>query len=328
MIAVNPLQLFSRLVFASGPPRSGTTLAMRILENHPGCLGVSDDHVHESWALYYYGNRTGILADLRTARTEKSLPAALWSELVRNGRLESIADVPHTMDWPLSQPRQRPDGRTLPADSRRRRRACALDQLPAGVRICLKSPEISHFLPELAAAFPQACFVLVFRSLEEIAESMFRMGNRVSRVAVFHRRWTAEKDTAGRLVPPPGVPSTWHGLWREVSDFGRCAIYAAAYLKAMAESVSTLPANRVFVYDHDQLRRSPEEILYRLAHWLGLDPDGFRPSVSLIHPAQPDLTSIPREELNALSRQLEVNCWLEQLQSGPHPSASDPGGKP
>jgi len=315
-------------VIIIGCPRSGTTLAMRILENHPRCLGVSDDHVHESWSLYYYGNRTGILADLRVAPAKDSLPATLWSALIRNGRLECIADVPHTREWPLSKPRQRPDGRTLPTDNRRRRRARALGKLSAETRICLKSPEISHFLPELAAAFPHARFVLVFRSLEEIAESMFRMGNRVSRVAVFHRRWSTEKSTTGRLIPPPGVPEEWYGLWGEVSDFGRCAIYAAAYLKAMAEGVSNLPASRTFVYDHNQLRGTPEETLDRLARWMGIDAEGFRPSLPLIRSAQPDLTSIPKDELRAISRQLGVNDRLEQLKSGISRSAPEKNPMP
>lgn len=321
MTAPEKQELFSRLVFIGGPPRSGTTLAMRMLEMHPRVLGVSDDHVHESWILYYYGDRTGLVADLRAGVPATRVRDILWAGLVHNGRLENIAAVPHTADWPVSEPPQRPDGRELPADGRRRRRACAIEQLPANTLICLKSPEICHVLPELAGAFPRARFVLVFRALEEIAESMFRMGSRVSRLAVFHRRWREEKDAFGRLIPPPGVPCEWHGLWREASDFGRCVVYAAAYLKAMAEGVAALPADNVLVYDHGLLRRNPRQILSRLARFLEIDFGGFVSSLDQIRSTRPELDAIPREELTELSRLLQAEKWLELLKNIRHQPA-------
>ena len=104
MTALEKQELFSRLVFIGGPPRSGTTLAMRMLEMHPRVLGVSNDHVHESWTLYYYGDRRGLVADLRAGVPAQRVRDTLWAGLVRNGRLENIADVPHTANWPVSQP--------------------------------------------------------------------------------------------------------------------------------------------------------------------------------------------------------------------------------
>jgi len=283
--------VLSHLVFIGGPPRSGTTLAMRILEGHPDILGISDDHVHESWPLYYYGDHSGLVADLRRGLDGESAQSKLSAALIRNNYLEGIADGPHTETLPLSNLRQRPDGRMLPADGKRVRRACPLDRIPRNTRICLKSPEITHVLPQLAQTFPGAVFILVFRPIIEIAESMLRMGNRISKVAVFHKRWRRDEVAGDKNAIPPAIPPEWRRIWSQADDFPRCVMNAASYIRAIAEYSRHIPKERLFVYNHVDMRRRPEKILESMAEFLKIDAEPLLAASGLVRKSSPEISA-------------------------------------
>ena len=267
--------LDARMVFVGGPPRGGTTLAIRLLERHPDILGIIHDHVHEFWPLYYYGDRSGVVADLRHGVASEAVRKTLYSGLIREGWLTGIADAPHTVFMPISPPPERPDGNSLPVDTERKLHALRVDQIPDRARLCIKSPEISHVLPQLSSAFSGARFVIVFRPLQEIAESMFRRGNRVKRVEIFHRRWRRDEAIHPENAIPPGVPLEWESLWRDSDDFSRCVIYGASFLDALIKGVGALAPEICFVYDHAKMRRGPDRIMAALAHFLDIDPIGL-----------------------------------------------------
>ena len=88
------------------------------------------------------------------------------------------------------------------------RRDVPYTRFKSDLRLCLKSPEISFFIKTLANAVPSAQFVLVFRPVIEIAESMYRKGFEWE-IPYYHRRWANEKDQSRHLVAPPGVPRDW-----------------------------------------------------------------------------------------------------------------------
>lgn len=304
----------NRLVFLGGPPRSGTTLAMRILEGHPDILGISDDHVHESWPLYYYGDHSGLVADLRRGIDSESARSRLLSELIPNGFLEGIADSPYTEMLPLSSLRQRPDGRILPADKERVRRACPPGSIPRNTRICLKSPEITHVLPQLAEAFPGALFVLVFRPIPETAESMFRMGNRVSKVAVFHKRWRRDEAAGEENAIPPAIPPEWRKIWSESEDFPRCVMNAASYIRAIAEYSRHIPEERLFVYNHADLRSHPERILAPMADFLKIDSEPLIAASGLVRRTFPEIPADLVRESGKWLRRLGMDQNLHRIE--------------
>lgn len=303
---MTPEKILDRLLLVGGPPRSGTTLAARMLNLHPYIYAAVDDHVHECWALYHYPSRRGLVDDLRRGPLSPAQARErLDRHLFRSGRIAGVASSPKTAGLPGAEPATR-GNRPLP------RHDLPLGSLPQGSCLCLKSPEICFVLPQLAGLLPSARFVLVFRPLAEIAESMFRKSRTVRRQAVFNRRWEGEQDGEGRLLPPPGVPGEWTGLWRQGTGFQRCALNAAAYARAMAAGCAALPAERIFVYDHARLRARPEPVLSALARFLGLEESGFAGAAAMIRGQAPPLPG----ELAAEFEPLRSELGLDALAAG------------
>ena len=328
-----------RLIFAGGPPRSGTTLLAKLLNAHREIVTVIDNSVYENWALYNYRLRAGLVQQIRegTIRSEESERAAhlIVSHVLHEGYLRGAAPGPGMKKYkaiPLA-----PQAIAQSGDSALTRLKRLIKQklshtsrmpvrhlLPPGAfenlrYFCLKSPEIVFVLPTLAALFPTAKFVLVYRSVEAIAESMYRKGNEW-RLPSYHRRWALEKTPNGTPLPPPGVPREWHPLWEKASAFQRCVIYASSYLRAMAETISALPAQSVFLYNHVRLCQSPASVLDALFAFLGLSPtylaNAFAPT---IYNTQWDLPPALQDEYQEIALRVKADKWpalLHNLESG------------
>lgn len=308
--------ILNGLVLVGGPPRSGTTFAARSLNAHPHLVTAIDDHVYECWALYYYRTRVGLVQDIRTRSREitgEEVNRRLREHLVSGGGLAGIAPSVKTDGCPSASLPVRPDTHPIQADSALNRYFFPLDRFGEGWRLCLKSPEISYVLPQLAAFLPGAKFVLVYRPVVEIAESMYRKGLTVKKVSIFHKRWDSERDDAGVLVPPPGVPVEWFDLWRRVSDFQRCVIYAAAYLRAVVEGVKQLPVGRVFVYDHTHMRECPGEVFGELASFLGVEESGFRPAVEELKVKAPEISIELIDSLKEIEEALGLKELMKEI---------------
>jgi len=269
-------RLADRLVLVGGPPRSGTTFAARCLNAHPQVMTAIDDHVYECWALYYYRNRTGLVADLRTRPvTRAECLERLGNYLVDGDYLAGVAPADKTAGLSPSPPRTRPDRGAIPPDLKTVRFQFPLAKFREDSYLCLKSPEISFVLPQLATLLPDARFIMVYRPLLEIAESMFRKGENVRLLAVYHRRWRNETSESGLLLPPPGVPEEWRAAWSGVTDFQRCLVYAASYMRAMIRDIGQIPANRLLLYNHAAMRSNPDRVFARWAKFLDIAAAGF-----------------------------------------------------
>jgi|GEM_PF-2369496 len=303
--AHKPKSVLNKLILTGGPPRSGTTILAKTLNAHPRIVTMIDDLVYECWALYYYRNRTGLIDDIRQGRTDpEQAGLTLWRHLVRRKRLYGVAPSEKTAGLALAKPPERPDGE-LPnhQDLILERYVMPLAELDRLQYICLKSPELSFHLPEMAQLFPAARLVISYRPVIEIAESMFRKGLTVTDVRVFWARWQEETDDRGVLRAPPGVLPRWQALWPDVSDFDRCAIYAASYLWAIATGLAQLPRERYLLYDHSLFRRRPQQVLPLLADFLDINEEGFASTYTRISKARPD---VPRDMLGRLDALREV----------------------
>jgi hypothetical protein len=307
--------LFSKLILACGPPRSGTTLLARTLNVHPEIVTMIDDHVHECWAIYYYLHRTGLIDDIRQGRIDQSgAEMALWRHLVRNDRLNGVAPSKKTGSLEPAPPPVRPGGDPPNRqDQKLVRYGMPLADLGRIRHVCLKSPEISFHLPEMAELFPAAKLVISYRPVIEIAESMYRKGLTVKAVKVFWARWQHETDTRGILQAPPGVPPRWQALWPEVSDFERCAIYAASYLWSIVGGLERLPRERFFLYNHTSFRQRPRPVLRRLARFLDVDRKGFAAARSRVSARPPTIPGHFQKQLGDLEEALGLKDIRDRL---------------
>ncbi len=308
--------IFKRMILIGGAPRSGTTFAARSLNSHPKIVTAVDDHVYECWGLYYYGTRSGLIQEIRCREmSRKDAIDILKNHLFSGNKLKCAAPSEKTAGYPFSPLPVRPDAATVSMDSQLVRHSLPLERFGKEWYLCLKSPEISYVLPQLANLFEKTKFVLVYRPIIEIAESMYRLGNIVKQVSVFYKRWKHETNSSGELIPPPGIPTEWHKLWQIVSDFQRCVINAASYLRAELEGAAEIPAGRVFVYDHSQLQKHPAQVFARLADFLGVDPSGFKKAVTELRGTTPAIGSDLRYEYEIIARQLNLKGLVTRLES-------------
>jgi hypothetical protein len=181
--------------------------------------------------------------------------------------------------------------------------------------LCLKSPEISHVLPQLADCFPETKFVLVYRPIIETAESMYRIGNLVKIFPVFHSRWKQEIKETGELIPPPGIPEEWFELWNSVSDFQRCILNTASYIRSLIEGLKKLSWKRFFLYNHNDLSPNPEKIFSDLAAFLGVAAEGFSPALKNIRVNNTDTPETLKKEFRQLEKKLNIIKLYEKLVS-------------
>lgn len=295
-------QIFQNMIFAGGPPRAGTTLLARMLNAHPEICIFIDNTVYECWRLYYYRNRTGLIQLLRSNEISSSESKRYLADyIINNCYVNGLAPSEEIESMPLANRPTRPDGelsleprpnnimaqlKTIFKGKRKRRKAMKkqgssstlikqrrkvpLEYFIHNYRLCLKSPEIVFVLPQLASHFPDAKFVITYRPIIEIAESMYRKGFEWE-LPSYHRRWKFETDENCEAVTPPGVPKEWISLWKSATDFERCVIYATSYIKAIIENVSNLQKERVFVYNYKTLCHRPSQITSKLSIFLKLN---------------------------------------------------------
>jgi hypothetical protein len=311
-------EILKRVIFIGGPPRSGTTFAAKSLNLHPGFVAAIDDHVYECWGLYFNRNRVGLVQELRSRLVSSAeVQRTLTNHLFADGQLVGAAWSKKTAGYPLVVnpiPISQGTVRSL-LDQDLARVKIPLEQFSSAWRLCLKSPEITFVLPQLASHFPEAKFVLVYRPIIEIAESMFRVANKVKRFPVFHKRWLKETGDGGEWIPPPGVPAEWNALWQTASGFQRCVIYAASYLQALRTGIQALVPGRCFVYNHAVLRNSPGWIFPQLARFLSVEASGFRVAKNLVQAHLPPLQPELFEEYAEVERELALKPLQQQIES-------------
>ena len=311
-------EILERIIFIGGPPRSGTTLAAKSLNLHPGFVAAIDDHVYECWGLYFYRDRVGLVHDLRTRQVSPAeAQKALKNHLFADGRLVGAALSDKTAGYPrVAATTSRFPGSVRSAlDDDLARCKIPLEEFSSAWRLCLKSPEISFVLPQMANHFPAAKFVLVYRPLIEIAESMFRIGNMVKRFPVFHKRWIEERGDNGEWLPPPGVPAEWNRLWQSVSGFQRCVIYAASYLRALLQGISQVALDKYFVYNHASLRNSSGQIFQQLAQFLAVEASGFHIAEAQLKIELPLIPAQLEIEYAEIEREMALKQLMRQMES-------------
>ncbi len=312
--------LFNRLIFIGGSPRSGTTYAARSLSLHPKIVTAIDDFQYECWALYYYQGRIGLIQDLRTGKPGMDSQKArdiLWKYLVENDCLKSIAPSGKSKGYPLSPSIEplTPDTVLSVRNINLERHIFPLEQFSTQWYLCLKSPELSFTSLQLAELFPQSKFIWVFRPFIEIAESMYRMGSRVKRFPIFYERWKQETDINGRFVPPPGIPDEWAEPWQKATDFQRCVIMAAAYIRAILEAIPYLPPHRWIIYNHKHLREHPDGVFQKLADFLDVEAEGFNEAITRLDTVLPPVDSNLIREYGEIEEKLRLNLLETKIKS-------------
>jgi hypothetical protein len=311
-------EILDQIIFVGGPPRSGTTFAAKSLNFHPAFVAAIDDHVYECWGLYYNRDRVGLVQELRSRQLRpEEAQEILKNHLFADGRLVGAATSDKIKSFPqVSTSASLGFGAVRSIlDNDLKRHLIPLEQFSSKWRLCLKSPEISFVLPQLACHFPGTKFVLVYRPIVEIAESMYRIGNRVKRFPVFHKRWIDETNETGEMIPPPGVPTEWNKLWQTASDFQHCVIYAASYMRGLLEGISALAPGRYFVYNHAHLRKSPRTIFQQLAQFFGLDLSGFHASIKQVQINVPVVQPQQMREYSEIEAELNLNPLLKTIES-------------
>lgn len=315
----SPELFFQQLILVAGPPRSGTAVTARSLNEHPRILTVSDDHVSECWGLYQYRTRTGLIQRLRDGEIPAGSPRAqqeLYSYLVNDGFLRGVEPSGKTAGWPVSTPEEAGAGHPVRSvrDRNLIRHMTPVAELDPERWLCLKSPEISLVIPQLAQAFPSARFIVICRSLEEIACSMYCLGESVNRFPVFHRRWAEEKNNAGQWQPPPAVPPGWISLWQRADGFERCVLNAGAYLKSLAEGLHAIPRNRFRLFSHQALKINPVKVFQQWGSLLNLDPDGFGPALGQIQNSPVDVPQKLMKKCRKIRPAIGYDGWWPVLE--------------
>lgn len=348
-------RVMHKSIFAAGPPRSGTTLLAQMLNSHPRITTSIDNSVWECWRLYYYRDRVGLIQSLREGTIEaEAVEPELLAYLTRDNSVSGIAHSKDVEHYPFA-PRPVAPGTAIPASlgdhhlPRKIFSERALRVLTATARrlrpdsppparsnaslplryfvpcdrygrdwfLCLKSPEIVFVIPELASAFPTARFVLVYRPIIEIAESMYRKGFEWA-LPSYHRRWSKELDADGSPLPPPGVQETGRKLWPHATNFQRCVIYAASYLMALLEGIGTIERTRFFLYRHGKLQSDYEHVIEEVAQFLELEADGFHPFAAQVRPDSLDPDTVPtnlRHEYEQIAKEIELEQIWSRLEA-------------
>ncbi len=310
--------LLANMVLIGGPPRSGTTFAAKSLNVHPYVMTLIDDHVYECWALYNYRDRSGLVQELSSRPlTADQVKSRLRHHLFDGDHLAGAAPSAKTIGCPEMAPRAAPASgkmRSL-ADAGLVRYLFPLAKFSQEWRLCLKSPEISYVLPQLAALLPGVRFLLAYRPAVEIAESMYRLGNQVKRFPVFHARWQQERGEAGEWRLPPGIPAEWGALWQEATGFQRCVINTAAYLRALVDGVAMLSQERFFVYNHARLREQPEETFNQIARFLAVEASGFHSALPHVHGRPPAIPPELEKEMAAIEKELHLSRMEQMLEA-------------
>jgi hypothetical protein len=337
--------ILNRLILAGGPPRSGTTLLAKILNSHSNIVTSIDNGNWETRALYYYREESGLVRQLREGdASPENIRQYLEDRFIENDQVIGVAFSPKVSLSPVMPSIQTsPEKVSLHSKIENKKNKSLVKRIRKGLKrflkkqnlsspsaqssfldrrrvsmqrfqndlsLCLKSPEITFVLPQLSRVLPDTRFILVYRPVFEIAESMYRKGLQWN--FSYHKRWRAELDAKGNSIPPLGVPDDWHYLWQTASDFQRCVIYAASYIRAMATGIPFINPRQLFIYDHCTLQKTPQIVLHALASFLNIDENKFGRYAS-IRREGPAIDNTFMHQYHIIQQPLELDHWLGKL---------------
>jgi uncharacterized protein (TIGR03032 family) len=235
MRAVPVAQRFDRPIFIVCPPRSGSSLLFETLAQAPELwtIGGESHQVMETIPALnpaqqgYASNRVG--AEAATATTVAELAHGFYGQL-----------------------RDR-DGQ--PVGDRGER-----------LRFLEKTPKNALRIPFLAAAFPEARFVYLFRDARDTISSMLDAWR--SRRFITYPQLPGWSGAPWSLLLTPG--------WREWNEKPLHEIVArqwAATLRYLVDDLSALAPDRVAIASYSELTRDPESEIASLCHRLDLTWD-------------------------------------------------------
>jgi uncharacterized protein (TIGR03032 family) len=226
---------FARPIFIVCPPRSGSSLLFETLAQSPSAWTVGGES---------HGVIEGIPALHPGRRGWES--NRLSAEEAKPGIVERLTDAFFLNLW--DRDGQRP--------------AAGAEDL----RLLEKTPKNALRVPFLAAAFPDALFVYLYRNPRESISSIY------------------EAWRSGRFVTYPDLPG-WPGLpwsllltpgWRELAGRDLAEIAArqwAAATEALLTDLEALPADRWCVANYGRLVSEPRAEIERLRGFLDLEWD-------------------------------------------------------
>jgi uncharacterized protein (TIGR03032 family) len=218
-------------VFLISPPRSGSTLFFETLAQAPGLATIG-------------GESHGLIENIAVLR-----PAARDYE--SNRLIARDADAPVVTALHAAFGAQMRDRNGQPAPH---------------LRLLEKTPKNALRVPFLAAAFPDAQFVYLYRDPRETIASML------------------DAWQSGRFVTYPNLPD-WSGLpwsllltpgWRALAGRPLAEVAArqwAATVEQALDDLAALPAQRWCVASYDRLVAEPQAEIERVCTFLDLDFD-------------------------------------------------------
>ena len=246
---------FSRPVFIVCPPRSGSSLLFETLAQSPSVWTVG-------------GESHGVIEGIPALQ-----PARRGWESNRLAAADASPDIVERLTDAFFLNLRDRDGR---------RPAAGAEDL----RLLEKTPKNALRVPFLAAAFPDARFVYLYRNPRESINSIY------------------EAWQSGRFVTYPQLPG-WTGLpwslllvpgWRELIDKPLPEIAARQWAIATEEllgDLEALPSDRWCVANYGRLVSTPQEEVERLCGFLGWEWD--RPLAAPLPLSRHTLTPPERE---------------------------------
>jgi uncharacterized protein (TIGR03032 family) len=232
----SPAPLFDRPVFIVGSPRSGTSLLFETLAQAPGLWTIGgENHAALEGIEALHPASHGWDSNRLTADDATPENVLRLTEAFRAGLRDR-------------------DGNPLPAGL-------------TGIRFLEKTPKNSLRVPFLAAAYPDALFVYLYRDPRETVSSIL------------------DAWRSGRFVTYPDLPGwpgpPWSMLlvpgWRELAGKDLAEIVVRQWCAAtsrLLDDLEALPPGRWCVSGYDRLVAEPQAEIRRLCEFLDLDPDG------------------------------------------------------
>ncbi|HKI02395.1 MAG TPA: TIGR03032 family protein [Thermoanaerobaculia bacterium] len=256
---------FDRPIFIVSPPRSGSSLLFETLAQAPGLwtLGGEGHTVFEGDAGQHPAGRGW---ESNRLTVGDASPAVV--QLLTKGLRAGLRDR---------------DGNPPPPES-------------AGLRVLEKTPKNSLRVPFLAAAYPDALFVYLYRDPRETISSML------------------DAWRSGRFVTYPELPG-WQGLpwsmllvpgWRELAGRDLAEVVARQWATAtsqLLDDLAALPPGRWCVAGYDRLIAEPRAEIERLCQFTGLGWD--RPLTAPLPLSSSILTSPEPEKWRHNGEELE-----------------------
>ncbi|HEX2224967.1 MAG TPA: TIGR03032 family protein, partial [Thermoanaerobaculia bacterium] len=227
--------LFDRPVFIVGSPRSGTSLLFETLAQAPGLWTIGgESHAAIERIESFHPASHGWDSNRLTADDATPEPVRLLTQAFREGLRDR-------------------DGNPVPADA-------------SGIRFLEKTPKNSLRVPFLAAAYPDALFVYLYRDPRETVSSIL------------------DAWRSGRFVTYPDLPG-WPGPpwslllvpgWRELAGKELAEIAVRQWHAAtsqLLDDLEILPPGRWCVSGYDRLVADPQAEIRRLCEFLDLGFD-------------------------------------------------------